>query len=47
LAKKQGLPMIAPTTARYIGLRVKRYTPPTTRCSVGASGAGVPTPLRQ
>src|SRR5262249_40751059 len=32
------------TTARYIGLRTYRYSPRTTRCSVGAGGAGVPRP---
>src|SRR5690349_13367469 len=32
------------TTARYIGLRTYRYRPPTTRRSVGATGAGVPRP---
>src|SRR5258708_6625856 len=27
-----------------MGLRTYRYSPPTTRCSVGATGAGVPRP---
>jgi hypothetical protein len=35
--------MIA-ATATYMGLRTCRYRPPTTSCSVGATGAGVPTP---
>src|SRR5690242_468661 len=35
---------MAATTARYIGLRTYRYRPPTTRRSVGATGAGVPRP---
>lgn len=33
--------MIA-TTAMYIGFRTNRYGPTTTRCCVGAMGAGVP-----
>src|SRR6516165_2583487 len=32
------------STARYMGLRTYRYSPRTTRCSVGAAGAGVPRP---
>src|SRR3954454_14443189 len=35
--------MSAPT-ATYIGLRTWRYAPPTTNRSVGATGAGVPSP---
>src|SRR5579872_1615169 len=35
---------MAATTARYMGLRTYRYRPPTTRLSVGATGAGVPRP---
>src|SRR5918999_3574210 len=31
-------------TARYIGLRTYRYSPPATRRSGGATGAGVPRP---
>ena len=34
-------------TARYIGLRTWRYRPVTTRCSVGATGAGVPSPCER
>src|SRR3954453_7053034 len=37
--------MVAPT-ARYIGLRTWRYSPPTTSRSVGAVGAGVPRPSK-
>src|SRR5215831_2138496 len=36
--------MMTDVTARYIGLRTYRYSPRTTRCSVGAGGAGVPRP---
>src|SRR5918995_1445634 len=35
--------MIA-ATARYIGFLTYRYSPPTTRRSLGATGAGVPRP---
>src|SRR5262245_6374872 len=35
---------MAATTARYMGLRTYRYRPPITRCSVGATGEGVPSP---
>src|SRR4051794_3921066 len=37
--------MVAPT-ARYIGLRTWRYSPPTTSRLVGAVGAGVPRPSK-
>jgi hypothetical protein len=38
-------PRTAARTPRYIGLRTYRYSPDTTRCCVGATGAGVPNPL--
>src|SRR5262249_40997426 len=37
-------PAMPASTARYMGLRTYRYSPRTTRCSVGAGGAGVPRP---
>lgn len=37
-------PKIKAVTATYIGLRTCRYQPDTTRCFVGNTGAGVPTP---
>jgi len=35
---------MALTTATYMGFRTKRYSPPMTSRSVGATGAGVPRP---
>src|SRR5262245_7139416 len=37
-------PRIVASSARYMGLRTCRYRPPTTRCTGGATGAGVPSP---
>src|SRR6185295_8808551 len=37
---------MAESTARYIGLRTYRYAPVVTSRSVGATGAGVPSPSR-